>query len=147
MIDFNGEYSTFATSFPDLCEQVNLNTKNSGDKLTFTDDEFWDDELLSVLFSATEKTQKPFLSHLIKNREKYNGKLEDYLQTTIHSMFSPNPHRETINLLKALPLTFQREHRVKYLKSYHNSHGILGKISICTQNTTSLIKWKMLYRL
>lgn len=61
LIDFNGEYSTFATSFPDLCEQVNLNTKNSGDKLTFTDDEFWDDELLSVLFSATEKLKSHFL--------------------------------------------------------------------------------------
>ncbi|EIF8668624.1 ATP-binding protein [Escherichia coli] len=116
LIDFNGEYSTFATSFPDLCEQVNLNTKNSSDKLTFTDDEFWDDELLSVLFSATEKTQKPFLSHLIKNREKYNGKLEDYLQTTIHSMFSPNPHRETINLLKSLAPYFSERAQGKILE-------------------------------
>ncbi|MEH5012313.1 ATP-binding protein [Phytobacter diazotrophicus] len=102
LIDFNGEYSTFAESFPELCYQVSLNTKNPGNKLTFTDKEFWDDELLSVLFSATEKTQKPFLSHLIKNKDKYDSDLDQYFQTTIKIMFGPNPHKETVNLLKSL---------------------------------------------
>ncbi|MFP1732799.1 helicase HerA domain-containing protein [Lonsdalea quercina] len=106
LIDFNGEYSTLAESFPELSHLIKLNTKNKGDKLILSQEEFWDEELLSVLFSATEKTQKPFLSHLIKNKFKYNTDINSYLKNTINVMFSTNQHKETVNLLKSLRVYF-----------------------------------------
>lgn len=101
-IDFNGEYSTLAKSFPELTKAVELSTKEIKDKLVFSENEFWDDELLSVLFSATEKTQKPFLTHLVKNKKTFDNDLNGYLKHTIKNMFGTNPHRETLNLLKGL---------------------------------------------
>lgn len=102
LIDFNGEYGTLANSFPDITDTKTLNTKNPQDKLHFSESEFWDDELLSVLFSATEKTQKPFLTHLVRNKNDYDDDLGNYLKRTISIMFGTNQHRETINLLRGL---------------------------------------------
>ncbi|MCV5057828.1 ATP-binding protein [Escherichia coli] len=102
LIDFNGEYGTLENSFPELCHFTKLSTKKDGDKIYFGEKEFWDDELLSVLFSATEKTQKPFLTHLIKSKLKYDDELNTYLKRTIEIMFGTNPHKETVNLLKSL---------------------------------------------
>ncbi|RTO48207.1 ATP-binding protein [Enterobacter hormaechei] len=102
LIDFNGEYGTLENSFPELCHSTKLSTKKDGDKIYFGEKEFWDDELLSVLFSATEKTQKPFLTHLIKSKLKYDDDLNTYLKRTIEIMFGTNPHKETVNLLKSL---------------------------------------------
>jgi len=109
LIDFNGEYGTLAKSFPEICHKIDLNTKSDGDKIIFSENEFWDDELLSVLFSATEKTQKPFLTHLIKSKLKYDSDLISYLKITIDTMFGANQHRETVNLLKSLVPLFSKD--------------------------------------
>lgn len=102
-IDFNGEYTNIKEQFEESCRYIELRTRGmEGDKLKISDDEFWDDELLSVLFSATEKTQKPFLTHLTKNKKLYDDKLSDYLKSTINIMFSSNQHKETVTLLKSL---------------------------------------------
>lgn len=109
LIDFNGEYGTLASTFPEICHLIELNTKNIQDKILLSQEEFWDDELLSVLFSATEKTQKPFISHLIKSKIKHDTDINDYLKSTLHIMFSANPHKETVNLLKSLRQYFTEE--------------------------------------
>lgn len=106
VIDFNGEYETISKSFPEISHSIKLTTREDGDKLFLTPSEFWDDELLSVLFSATEKTQKPFLTHLIRNKFTFDNEVNDYLHNTIRVMFGPNPHKETINLLKSLVIYF-----------------------------------------
>ena len=112
LIDFNGEYGTLAKSFPAISNTLELNTKNPQDKLHFSESEFWDDELLSVLFSATEKTQKPFLTHLVRNKKEYDDDLDNYLQRTISIMFGTNQHRETITLLKGLiPFFSERDQK------------------------------------
>jgi hypothetical protein len=109
LIDFNGEYGTLETTYPKICQHIRLSTKQDGDKLPFSEREFWDDELLSVLFSATEKTQKPFLTHLVKSKFKFDEDLEKYLQRTIEIMFGTNCHKETINLLKSLTPFFETQ--------------------------------------
>lgn len=58
--------------------------------------------MLSVLFSATEKTQKPFLNILVRNRLKYGDDLNDYFHDTIRVMFGQNQHRETISVLRSI---------------------------------------------
>ncbi|MDH1169488.1 ATP-binding protein [Pantoea agglomerans] len=112
IIDFNGEYGTIEKSFPHITKIINLNTKNPQDKLFFSENEFWDDELLSVLFSATEKTQKPFLTHLVKNKKDHDGNIDNYFKRTISLMFDTNQHKETINLLKGLiPFIKEESHK------------------------------------
>ncbi|EAM7877143.1 ATP-binding protein, partial [Salmonella enterica] len=115
LIDFNGEYGTLENSFPELCQSIKLSTKKDSGKIHFGEKEFWDDELLSVLFSATEKTQKPFLTHLIKSKLKYDDDLGEYLKRTIKIMFGTNPHKETVNLLKSLIPYFEEGDQQKII--------------------------------
>ena len=103
-IDFNGEYQAIANNFQEYSSYLVLNTQlaNGEDKLEILSHSFWDDEFLSVLFSATEKTQKPFLAHLVKNKKTFDESLSKYLEQTLHIMFGSNQHKETVNLLKSI---------------------------------------------
>jgi hypothetical protein len=103
-IDFNGEYKPIHNQFKDKSTYLELDThsKNGNNKIKIKKSEFWDSELLSVLFSATEKTQKPFLNILVRNREKYGDELNDYFHSTIKVMFGQNQHRETISVLRSI---------------------------------------------
>lgn len=103
-IDFNGEYQAIADKFEEYSSYLVLNTQlaNGEDKLELLSNSFWDDEFLSVLFSATEKTQKPFLAHLVKNKKTFDESLSKYLEQTLHIMFGSNQHKETVNLLKSI---------------------------------------------
>lgn len=113
VIDFGGEYQNFVKVCNDIKPdsakylQLNTNTSEAQDKLQISNDIFWDAEFLSVLFSATEKTQKPFLQYLVNGREKYSSdnSLTSYFHHTLSNMFGTNQHKETVNLLrKILPL-------------------------------------------
>ncbi|PHM76312.1 ATP-binding protein [Xenorhabdus cabanillasii] len=103
-IDFNGEYKPIHNKFQNKSIYIELDThsKEGNHKLKIKKSEFWDPELLSVLFSATEKTQKPFLNILVKNREKYGDELNDYFHDTVNVMFGQNQHRETISVLRSI---------------------------------------------
>ncbi|PNK90565.1 ATP-binding protein [Serratia odorifera] len=103
-IDFNGEYKPIHNQFKDKSTYLELDThlKNGNNKLKIKKSEFWDSELLSVLFSATEKTQKPFLNILVRNRDKFGDELNDYFHSTIKVMFGQNQHRETISVLRSI---------------------------------------------
>ncbi|EPK6472195.1 ATP-binding protein [Klebsiella variicola] len=103
-IDFNGEYKPIHNQLNDKSNYVVLDThlKNGNKKIKIKKSEFWDVELLSVLFSATEKTQKPFLNILVRNRLKYGDELNDYFHETIRVMFGQNQHRETISVLRSI---------------------------------------------
>ncbi|HDM8436029.1 TPA: DUF87 domain-containing protein, partial [Yersinia enterocolitica] len=103
-IDFNGEYKPIHNQFKKISTYIELNThdREGKDKLKLTHTEFWDSELLSVLFSATEKTQKPFLNILVRNKEKYDDGLNNYFHETLKVMFGQNQHRETISVLRSI---------------------------------------------
>lgn len=61
-IDFNGEYKPIHNQLNDKSNYIVLDThlKNGNQKLKIKKSEFWDVELLSVLFSATEKPKSHF---------------------------------------------------------------------------------------
>ncbi|KGM06937.1 Bipolar DNA helicase [Methylophaga thiooxydans] len=88
IIDFNGEY-TGNQLMPqgNMKSVIDLDTRgDGGDKFKLTADSFWDVEVFGILFKATENTQKPFLSRLVRGREKYadNPKsLQNYTRSTI----------------------------------------------------------------
>lgn len=68
IFDFNGEYSDTGTKIP-ITESkniFNLSTKGEGkDKLPINETDLIDIQLLSILGSASEKTQQPFLKRTI----------------------------------------------------------------------------------
>mgnify|MGYP001016704481 FL=1 len=66
IFDFNGEYIKDGVLHHGK-NSVKLSThSNKGEKLPLTPRVFWDIETLSILYSATEKTQRPFLKSAIK---------------------------------------------------------------------------------
>jgi len=103
-IDFNGEYKPIHNQFKTQSNYIELDTneRDGNQRLKIRKSEFWDAELLAILFSATEKTQKPFLNILVRNRIKYGDELNDYFHDTIRIMFGQNQHRETISVLRSI---------------------------------------------
>ncbi|MDH2314903.1 ATP-binding protein [Fusobacterium nucleatum] len=108
-IDFNGEY----TGDKVLCNNkviYELNTRHDNEQKKFPikSSSFWDEEVLSILFHATEKTQKPFLKNLIERRAKYfkenpniKENLESYIKKIYEKIFNnANPQKETLELIK-----------------------------------------------
>ena len=103
-IDFNGEY----TGDKVLCDskvtyELNTHQDRKGDKFPIKSNSFWDEEVLGILFHATEKTQKPFLKNLIKGRNKYisnKNSLENYLKKIyIRCLETLNPKKEFAEIL------------------------------------------------
>ena len=109
LIDFNGEYIDKNVICSDK-EVINLSTNydkaqnyNQYSKLPIPYDLFWDIEMLSVLFGATEQTQKPFLTRVINfyfnKAYKINGNLNKYLAKAFEDVYT-SPNKFSIDLLK-----------------------------------------------
>lgn len=64
VIDFNEEYTCNEVLKSDK-KVINLSTNKSIDRISIQNKVFWDIDTLAILFSATEKTQKPFLKNAI----------------------------------------------------------------------------------
>lgn len=105
LFDFNGEYiNESILSVNKKC--LKLSTRNdSGDKLPLTPKVFWDIETLSILYSATEKTQRPFLSRAVKyfvdeeNHDITVEKIVNGLGSSFYNTFKQNNNKEMLNLL------------------------------------------------
>lgn len=104
LIDFNGEYTK-----DDILRKnkkvIKLNTRtNTSDKLPLTSEIFWDIETLSILYSATEKTQKPFLQKAVdffldKDNNISTDKIIDGMCSAFWNIFKQNNTKETLSFL------------------------------------------------
>ena len=104
-LDFNGEYTGQNTLSPDK-KVLKLTTKHDdGDKLVVSPENIWDIESLSILFSATEKTQRPFLQNAIKyfvNSETHDISTEEIINgisSGFWNVFKGNNHKESLRLM------------------------------------------------
>jgi hypothetical protein len=104
-LDFNGEYMGKDVLYSDK-KCLNLSTRsNNGDKLPLAPSAFWDIETLSILYSATEKTQRPFLEGAVKffldkdSNDITTGKIIDGLGLAFYNLFKQNNSKETLLLL------------------------------------------------
>lgn len=105
-IDFSGEYSYDNL----LCKDkkiLKLNTSGGGDKIAFSKKTFWNGEVLSILFSATEKTQKPFLNSVIKhffnvdhNPSQLQHEIIEWIVRGFEDTFKANNNKESMPLLR-----------------------------------------------
>lgn len=108
-IDFNGEY-TGDKSLTSNKKTIKLNTSSAseGDKIILPRSEFWDIEMLSVLFSATQQTQEPFLRTTLNyfnpgESKVTKEKIINYITTAFFQVFQNNVQDpRTLNLLKVV---------------------------------------------
>ncbi|ELI1834965.1 ATP-binding protein [Vibrio alginolyticus] len=104
LLDFNGEYTKDQIVSSSEKNVIDLNTDKAKHQFPLADHEFWNAETLSILFQATPNTQKPFISSVLRGREKYKdspNSLLRYIKETIRFCFvSTSQKPETLDLLK-----------------------------------------------
>ncbi|MFA5695734.1 MAG: ATP-binding protein [Proteiniphilum sp.] len=114
LIDFNGEYNQGKTIIPNK-SVYNLNTrkKEGENKIPLSEKDLLDIELISIMASATDKTQKPFLDKVINqykkiskkdNRESYFKKILKNKVVDVFSMTDKVKAHLLVDYLKAILL-------------------------------------------
>lgn len=104
-LDFNGEYvgeKMFSTENKKI---IKLSTrKSNSDKIKMKPTNFWNKETLSILFSATEKTQQPFINNMlnfyIDDNDISNDSLKKGVVQSFKHVYEGNNNKESLNLLK-----------------------------------------------
>lgn len=105
VLDFNGEYTGNQLLPLEEKSVYILDTKtDQGQRFPLSEEEFWDAEVFGILFKATENTQKPFLSRVVKGREKYldaPNSLQAYTKKVFtRALTSASPKKEFSDLLR-----------------------------------------------
>ena len=139
--DFNGEYIKQDCISTDIHKHVyNISTRsNDGDKIPLKFNDFINIETLSILFEATEKTQRPFLNRTlnlynhIKNKNgddlnEYNNYFKNYLQRRISDvlcMSNKDTAFKILDLIEEIINIFINEPEKENLRDdidFHNMH-------------------------
>lgn len=131
IIDFNGEYTNNQILPQNEKEVINLNTHdNNGDMIILTSKQFWDAETLSLLFKATDNTQKPFIKRIINNREyfqKDKNSLENYFKATFKKVFTSTAQKkDVVNLFIDI---LENLEKLTNISKYNNIIENLRKLS------------------
>ena len=105
VLDFNGEYTGEQLVPADLKKVYRLTTQTSnGERFPIENAEFWNAETLSLLFQATQNTQKPFLVRLVEGKLRFDGHpdaLTNYARATFERAFTAARQQgETLDLLR-----------------------------------------------
>lgn len=105
VLDFNGEY-TNNLIFSSNKKILKLSTQrgSTSDKIQISEEQFWDIETLSILYAATEKTQKPFLNNAVRyffeeNQGFIKAKLVSGIGSAFYNVFSCNNSKESLTLM------------------------------------------------
>jgi uncharacterized protein len=133
VLDFNGEYvheKSFGIKQGTEKSIYKLTSRNSsGVKFPIEFDVFFDEEMLSILFSATQQTQKPFISRLLKSSRRYGFGLEScsyWIAYLIKGIFTGRPNLNIRDLLvsvleKYIPNIGDYLIKIKQTQIYSNS--------------------------
>ncbi|WP_158595189.1 ATP-binding protein [Lactobacillus sp. ESL0261] len=106
-LDFNGEYTreNALTNEKDII-YLDTSTKNGKDRISLPNAEFWDPEMLAILFSATKQTQEPFLRATLnyyspQDQKISTDKMLEFIKTAFRQVFFGTYQNEkTLSLLK-----------------------------------------------
>jgi len=109
VLDFNGEY-VHEKSFGIEQNKEKIiyrltSRQSSGVKFPIKFDVFFDEEMLSILFSATQQTQKPFIARLLKNTRRYGFGVDScslWVAYLIKRIFTSRPNLNTRDLLVSI---------------------------------------------
>lgn len=106
-LDFNGEYVTDTVLTPSK-KRIYLNTSTQDNKpknkIPIPYKSFWDKDLLSTIFGATEQTQQPFLSRIInyyfKKDSKFDENIPHYIAQAFGEVFGSEADQNSLYLLR-----------------------------------------------
>ena len=120
LLDFNGEYVKEDT-ITNKKKCVILNTrKQTEHRIKMKPKTFWNEEILSILFDATEKTQKPFIKSTLKRFFKNNeipsdlsNILKEAIVDAFRDTFEKNNCKECFAELKRIYKTLQIDLNLK----------------------------------
>src|SRR5699024_9127709 len=105
VLDFNGEYvheKSFGISDENKRIYNLISNNTAGDKFPIEFEVFFDDEMLSVLFSATQQTQKPFITRLLKRTKEYdfgNESLSNWVIVLIRYIYTGIPNQDIRDIM------------------------------------------------
>jgi hypothetical protein len=105
VIDFNGEYTNGQLTTAQHKTVYRLNTRNEEDKFPLAKSEFWDTDTLSLLFQATQNTQKPFINRIVRGKLLYDtdANFLNYIKITYEKVFTAAaPHPELLDLIRGV---------------------------------------------
>lgn len=112
ILDFNGEYTTGQMVSADKKTVYNLSTQGNAaatiqpDRFPLRENEFWNSETLSLLFQATQNTQRPFLNRMIEGRRRYQSNehsLSAYAKLKFRDAFCAGECRPaTLDLMRTI---------------------------------------------
>ncbi|MEM5503446.1 ATP-binding protein [Shewanella frigidimarina] len=129
IIDFNGEYTNGQLTIDQYKRIYKLNTRNVEDKFPLAKSEFWDTDTLSLLFQATQNTQKPFINRIVKGKQRFDTQANflSYVKTTYEKVFSTAaPHPELLELIRDITNMLDNEAIKNILKtiSFHGTSKV-----------------------
>ena len=143
VLDFNGEYVKKGI-FSEDKKVLNLSTQSrDGDKLNIRPPVYWNIETLSILYSATEKTQQPFLNGAVKyylddvNYEITTDKIIEGIGSAFYNVFHMNNNGESLKLLQKSLKIINFDEDVKILMNQNNIIILLWLNSLWNSNTKS----------
>lgn len=104
-LDFNGEYVGKEMFSVENKRIIKLSTrKSNSEKIKMKPENFWNKETLSILFSATEKTQQPFINNMlnfyIQDNDVTTDRIKDGVIQSFKHVYEGNNNKESLNLLK-----------------------------------------------
>ncbi|EIE1195744.1 ATP-binding protein [Vibrio parahaemolyticus] len=133
IIDFNGEYTNGQLTSEQHKRIYTLNTRKAENKFPLAKSEFWDTDTLSLLFQATQNTQKPFINRIVKGKQLYDSKANflNYIKTTYEKVFTTAaPHPELLDLIRGITSTLGNEKIKNTLKTvaFHGTNKVFYTI-------------------
>lgn len=155
VIDFNGEYCENDVFLNDK-EIYKLNTnseidieKENSNKINLSQDDFYDVDILSMIYEATEKTQKPFLNQVLTNwkkNENNDKKLNNYIHWTFNEILTSDTGvtSEMYNLIKRVLNQLNESYKMKIeipseIK-HHSKSGYFYNEKICNSSKSFSFK-------
>lgn len=140
ILDFNGEYTSgqmapaASKTVYHLSTQVS-NAPGGGQvagqltRFPLHESEYWNAETLSLLFQATQNTQRPFLNRLIEGRKKYEtnaNSLTVYAKSKFRDAFCAGECKPaTLDLMRSIARLLQLQALIDALKevSFHGTQN------------------------
>lgn len=124
LFDFNGEYTGEQLSDSADKSVIKLNTRTKADTIQISEECFWDEDILGLLFKATYNTQRPFLKSIVQGRKKYKNdpdSLTNYYKRSVNSFLkSASEKKEVKELFISLINLIRETHTGKNLITIGN---------------------------
>lgn len=112
LFDFNGEYTGKQLCTGTDKQIIKLNTKTKEDTIKISEECFWDEDILGLLFKATYNTQRPFLKSIVQGRKKYKDitdSLTNYYKRSVSSFLKSTRERKEVKELFISLISLIRE--------------------------------------